>query len=100
MVNVNAVDGIKYGFRLMGYLLAVFVIGFVFMAIGADMVSGDSPALGGLLAVFGFLVVYAGIMGMGYKVIADGVEKGVRAANQPAAPEPEPRRQQDAPRQR
>lgn len=83
MVNVSTEEGIKYGFRLMGYAILVFVAGIVVAAIGAGLMDGGSEAVGGLIAIFGILVVYAGFLGMGYKVIADGVEKGVRAANEP-----------------
>jgi len=82
VVNVNAIEGIKYGFRLMGYVVAVAVIGAGMMSMGGVMVDGDSPVIGGLVALVGFLVFYAGFLGVAYKVIADAVEQGVRAAGQ------------------
>ena len=85
MVAVNTIDGIKYGFRLLGYLIAVFLIGGFIAGIGAAMVE-DSPFIGGIIAIFGVVIVYAGFLGTMYKVIADGVEAGNRAANGAPAP--------------
>lgn len=80
MVNVNAIEGIKYGFRLIGYAILVVGVGFVIMIIGSVMAE-NSPVIGVSFVLVGFLLFYAGLLGMGYKVIADAVEKGVRAAN-------------------
>ncbi|MFB6189936.1 MAG: hypothetical protein ABEI57_08630 [Halapricum sp.] len=85
MVAVNTVDGIKYGFRLLGYLIAVFLIGGAIAGVGGAMVE-DSPAVGGLIAIVGIVVIYAGFLGTMYKVIADGVEAGNIAAEQGGAP--------------
>jgi len=88
MVAVNTTDAIKYGFRLLGYLLAVFVAGGVLIMVGAGFMptgfSGGNPILGLLFWIAGIVVIYAGSLGMLYKVIADGVEIGNRAADQPA----------------
>lgn len=89
MANVNPIDGVKYGFRLMGYTIAVFVGGMVIAAIGArmaeDAASGGSVVLGALIAIFGVAVIYAGMLGMAYKIIADAVEKGIRSADGPVS---------------
>lgn len=79
MVAVNTIDGIKYGFRLMGYLLAVFLIGAIVAAVGV-VIGENSPVLGGIITLIGLAVFYAGGLGMLFKVIADGVEVGNRAA--------------------
>lgn len=91
MVAVNTFDAIKYGFRLMGYLLGVNVIagvlgvvGFVIVGAGTGGIYQDPnlPAMvfGGLLAVVAYLVWIAGHLGVGYKVIADAVGAGTASA--------------------
>jgi hypothetical protein len=88
---VNVFDGIKYGFRLMGYILGVLVVGGIIMFVGVGIMSQadggmysepntGSLLLGGLLLLFGGATIYAGFMGTAYKVIADGVQKGNIAA--------------------
>lgn len=83
MVNVNPVDGITYRFRLIGYLIAVFVAGFIIIAICGVLVDsgGDAALVGGLVALAGMATIFAGFLGMQYKIIADAVEKGTSAAN-------------------
>lgn len=80
MATVNPIDGIKYGFRLLGYGLAVFLIAAIFMGIGTFIADGSSEVIGGILILLGGLVFYAGFLGIGYKVIADGVKAGVEDA--------------------
>lgn len=82
MVNVDAAEGVRYGIRLLGYAFLTAGSGFVLMFIGLAIASSGEP-FGIVLGLGGFLVLYAGLLGMGYKVIADGVEKGMRAANAP-----------------
>ena len=81
MSNVSAIDGVKYGFRLMGYLIAVYIGAAIIIAIGFAIAEDGSAGLGGIIILLGGLTLFAGLLGMGYKVIADGVEKGVNAAN-------------------
>lgn len=83
MVTVSVLDGIKYGFRLIGYVLGVGLAAGVIMIIGVAIADagGSTAAFGGLVALFGFLAFYAGMMGIMYKVIADGVTMGVNASN-------------------
>ncbi|SFS79738.1 hypothetical protein [Halostagnicola kamekurae] len=81
MANVNAIEGIRYGFRLMGYIVVVYLIGALLSFIGVGMIDSGSEIIGGLLALIGIVAILAGFLGMGYKVIADGVEKGINAAN-------------------
>lgn len=84
MVAVDTMDAIKYGFRLLGYLLAVFLAGGVLLAIGAGFTPGPrgsgNPILTIIFLIAGIAIMYAGGLGIFYKVIADGVEKGVSAA--------------------
>jgi hypothetical protein len=86
MANVNPIDGIKYGFQLMGYAVAVFVVGFVVMGVGGLFANTGSAIIGGLVVLVGFLTFFAGFAGVQYKIVADGVEKGMNAANGGSAP--------------
>lgn len=91
MAEVSPVEGIKYGFRIMGYLLVVFVVGTVVLFVGVGLMAaamssgvGQEPSpgmafVGFVLVVLGGLTFYAGIIGSLYKVIVDGVSR----ANQP-----------------
>lgn len=85
MVAVDTTDALMYGFRLLGYLIAVFLAGAVLLGIGAGFSPGPmgsgNPILALLFIVAGAAVLYAGGLGIFYKVIADGVEKGNRAAS-------------------
>jgi hypothetical protein len=81
MATVNTIDGIKYGFRVLGYGVAVFFLALIVMAVGG-FVARSSPIVGGILAVIGFLILLAGIFGTLYKVIADGVSAGVEDAGE------------------
>lgn len=80
MTLVSAEEGVRYGFQLLGYLLAVGIGGGIIVVIGGAM-SENSPILGGIIAFAGVLVIYAGGLGLLYKVIADGVKTGVEGAN-------------------
>ena len=84
MTNVNPVDGIVYGFRIIGYIIAVFLAGGLVALIGAEI----DGVVGGLIALVGTLAVFAGFLGIQFKLIADGVERGIRAS-QGTAPEGE-----------
>jgi len=85
MVAVNVIDGVKYGFRLLGYLLVVLVVGGLLLAVGGNFVSGPlgrggNPILALIFILAGVGVIYAGGLGLMYKVIADGVEVGTLSA--------------------
>ena len=89
MVAVNTIDGIKYGFRIMGYLLAVFLAGGLLILIGSEF-GNDSVILMGIFWIVGLALIYAGGLGLLYKVIGDGVEVGNQAVNnQPARGQPQ-----------
>lgn len=90
MVAVNAIDALKYGFRLLGYLLAITIVGGILIVVGG-MVSGGpanpgNPILALIFWLAGLVVVYAGGLGFLYKVISDGVAVGTRAAQSGSAP--------------
>jgi hypothetical protein len=76
MANVDPVQGVKYGFQLMGYVSAVIFGGVLIIYIGVE----SEGELGLLIALLGALTINAGLVGILYKVIADGVEKGNLAA--------------------
>lgn len=84
MVAVSSVDGIKYGFGLLGYLLAVVVAGGVLILIGTGFSPGPysagNPVLVMVFVLAGMAIIYAGGLGLLYKVIADGVHVGTVAA--------------------
>lgn len=83
MPAVNALDGIKYGFRLLGYFALVAIAAFVIVLVGmlGGMGSdGGMSLFGALFALIGVLVFYAGSLGVMYKVIADGVKVGIESA--------------------
>ena len=88
MDTVSVTEGITYGFRIMIYYVAVVIVGQVIAAVGGGMVAAATEtgfrqepnfglALFGLLVgLLGAVVVFAGVFGAIYKVIADGVAKG------------------------
>ena len=87
MVNVHPAEGIRYGIELIVYLISIFIVGFILLTIGGVLAmlslesGGTISGFLGLLFVFaGFVVILAGGAGMQYKIIADGVEKGVLEA--------------------
>jgi hypothetical protein len=87
MATVGISKAIKYGFVLLGYFVAVFLIGGFITFIGylISMAGGNADGIGGILLVLvgglmlliGTLMIYAGFLGTGYKVIADGVKRGI-----------------------
>lgn len=82
--TVNTVEGIKYGFGLLVYLLGVGLAGGIIAIIGAIIAQGGgivATLIGGLILLAGVLVIYAGGLGIAYKVVADGVKVGVEAAS-------------------
>ncbi len=86
--TVSTTGGIKYGFKLLGYFLAVGIVGGIIAAIGGGIAAasaGTGPyadpniggtLVGGLISLFGVAVIYAGLLGTTYKVIADAVYLG------------------------
>jgi hypothetical protein len=90
MTAVGVLSGIKYGFVLLGYFIAVFLVGGVILGIGVAIASGGTTggdtallAVGAVLSVIGGLIVYAGVFGVLYKIIADGVKRGIESARGP-----------------
>ena len=82
MVAVNIRDGIRYGASLLGYFVVLFIVGGIVSSLGFALLGLDNivaTLIGLLLFLAGLVVLYAGSLGVGYKVIADGVEQGVRS---------------------
>lgn len=102
MVAVNSLDGIKYGFRLLGYLVVVGIIGGGILGLGFLLLADDSLVLGSILLLVGYLTFFAGQFGIIYKIIADGVSAGVTdagvsmggAQQQPPQAQQQPQQQQ------
>lgn len=85
MATVNVIEGVRYGLDLIVY---IFIIGLVTgfgLLIGVAIGNVDNivfSLVGALLALGSFLAFYAGMMGILYKVVADGVTIGVQAADE------------------
>lgn len=82
--TVTITEGIEYGFALLLYVLGVGLAGGIVVLVGFFIGQGGGMVatfIGGLIALVGMLVIYAGLFGIGYKVIADGVSVGVESAN-------------------
>lgn len=77
MPRVSAGEGISYGVSLFGYMLGVTVFGFLFFVLGAALIFEGPVGLGIVLLLVGVVASYAGMAGTLYKVIADGVAKGM-----------------------
>lgn len=87
MANVSPVDGIKYGFNLLVYFVAIFAAGGVIVGVGS-LLTDVSTILGGVMVLVGGVILFAGQAGVLYKVIADGVEEGMNSASMaPAQPD-------------
>jgi len=90
MSSVSRKEGFRYGFYVFSYWLLILVFSGALVAAGAWVVSeqlgaigtdreGGLAALGGFLAFVGVLVFGAGQAGLAYKLVADGVERGMPA---------------------
>lgn len=91
MATVNVVEGVRYGLDLIVYIFVIGLAAGLGLMLGFAFVSIDNilfTLIGSLLALASFLAFYAGMMGILYKVIADGVTVGMEAANE-SSPESE-----------
>jgi hypothetical protein len=77
MTEIDAIDSMAYGFRLLGYLVGVLVVGFAVAVLGAELFGSVNPLLGDLVMVVGIAVILAGLLGMQHKVIVDSVARGM-----------------------
>jgi len=88
--TISAIDGIKYGFKLLAYFLLIGLIGGVVASFGFGISSAEIAAatnsfrqpnfaillFGAIIWIIGASIVYAGVLGVGYTVIADAVYTG------------------------
>ena len=89
MSKITTTDAIRYGGSLIVYLVAIYFGGGIITFVGVAMMgAGSGGPLGGggnplllllglLIALAGYVIMIAGTLGIGYKVIADGVTMGV-----------------------
>lgn len=82
---VDFTETIKYGSKLLLYILPITIVSAIFIAPGALLITpseplpGVHPEAGIILVAIGLLIFIAGMMGILYKIISDGVEKGRKA---------------------
>ena len=66
--------------------MVIFLIGGIIAEVVIELFLLDSPVLtvvGAILVAIGGLIIYTGLLGVAYKIVADGVERGVRSAQVP-----------------
>ena len=89
MGRVSFSEAINYGFSLIMYFFGVGLVGLSLIFVGGLVAlegalgsgTGDELIMwfiiGSFISIFGYLVIIAGIYGTFYKVIADGVGRGM-----------------------
>ena len=83
MAAVSIREGISYGVSLLGYFIALALAGGLAMGIGFALFSLDSGVatlIGFIILLGGIVIFYAGSLGVGYKLIADGVARGIQSS--------------------
>ncbi len=98
MTAVKITDAIKFGFVIIAYLIAFFVVGAVILFVGSAIIGaggsiggitgGIVTLIGAIIAIIGALVLYGALFGASYKIVADGVEQGIRSAGGLTASQP------------
>lgn len=86
MKQVTFGEALGYGLSMIAYFSLVGLLSFFFIMTGLAMIADtssqtDGPLLGALTAGLGFVISAAGTYGAIYKVIADGVQKGISRDN-------------------
>jgi hypothetical protein len=87
MQAVGVGESIRYGFKLMAYFALIILISGIITIFGSGMILSAQQGLYGgtdtgqlliglLISLGGVAVLYAGLMGSIYKVIADAVQRG------------------------
>jgi hypothetical protein len=91
MTAVRTVDSFKYGIRLFAYLFAILLVGGGLLGLGGLIIENANTSLnngitgipdktelagGAVLALLGSFVLFSGLFGIVYKLIADGVATG------------------------
>lgn len=90
MAAVRITDAIRFGFVITAYLIAVFIVGGIILAIGfavagvgggiGGITGGIVALIGAIIGIIGSFVLYGALFGASYKIVADGVEQGIRSA--------------------
>ena len=86
MKQVTFGEALGYGLSMIAYFSLVGLLSFFFVMTGLAMIADTSSPtegalLGALTAGLGFVISAAGTYGAIYKVIADGVQKGISGDN-------------------
>jgi mannose/fructose/N-acetylgalactosamine-specific phosphotransferase system component IID len=82
MAAVNIREGVRYGASLLGYFVVLVIGGGIVVAIGFALFTLDNivaTLIGFVFYLVGLVIFYAGFLGIGYKVIADGVARGIQS---------------------
>ena len=88
MAQIKTEDAIRYGGSLLLYLFFVYFVGGIVLFVGLLIFGAGSGGpfsrgnpilliLGFLIGLIGYVIVLAGTLGIGYKVIGDAVAQGV-----------------------
>lgn len=90
MTAVKITDAIKFGFVIIAYLIGIFIVGGIILAIGGAIVGvgggiggiigGFVTLIGAIIAIIGGIIIYGALFGASYKIVADGVERGIESA--------------------
>lgn len=75
MDRVSTEEGVRYGMNIFAYVIGVGLVAFFVILVGATM-ARPSPLLGVIVIFAGVIIAMAGLSGLLYKVIADGVAAG------------------------
>lgn len=83
MSKVSIMEGIKFGFSLLLYILGIIIISGIPTAAGYYLIviqgfTGPNLWVGYILVFVGAVIFFSGMMGIVYKVVADGVHEGVK----------------------
>lgn len=81
MPAVSPIEGAKYGFHLIVHTFILLLLSIIPLFFGVALMWNGSDKMGIWLAGTGFLFLYASMLGIGYKVIADAVKKGREESN-------------------
>lgn len=86
MKQVTFGEALGYGLSMLAYFAIVVLLSFFFIMTGFAMIADtssptDGALLGALTAGMGIVISAVGTYGAIYKVIADGVQKGISRDN-------------------
>lgn len=79
MSDVGPMESVRYGLRLMVHFIWISVVAALTVIWVIALLDKGDTAMAVLYAAGGGTIVLAGVLGLGYKVIADGVSRGTRA---------------------